>query len=327
MQGRLMAARWLARWRRRFLGIRPAEVDFDRLGFRWGVSGVRGKLERICAAFVDGYHAALETSSVAELDPALERTPLEWRGFSFEGAAMALALLDWLTPWRRDRVARLLAGAGDAHAYLVHVGVGWALARLPANLERTMSRFDPLLRWLIPDGYGFHDGFFHAHECVSGRPAPSRLKGYQRRAYDQGLGRCLWFIEGGDIEAIPRTIARFVPERHADLWSGVGLAGAYAGVVEEVAALRSLVRTAGTCQPHLAQGAAFAAKARWRASNATAATEMACEVFCGMSADAASAVTDEALARLSLEGEEPAYELWCRAVQGRFGHRAPNAHA
>lgn len=55
----------------------------------------------------------------------------EVRGFAFEGAAMGLALLDHLTPWRRDRFERFLSGPGDRHAYMVHVGAGWVFARLP----------------------------------------------------------------------------------------------------------------------------------------------------------------------------------------------------
>ena len=180
-----------------------------------------------------------------------------------------------------------------------------------------MSRFDPLLRWLIPDGYGFHDGFFHARECVSGRPPPSRLKGYQRRAYDQGLGRCLWFIDGGDVTRIPQTVAALPPARQGDLWSGVGLAAVYAGEVSQEA-LKHLRKAAGRFYPRLAQGAAFAAKARLRGGNSTAYTQLACEALCGMSAEAAAQISDATRENLPPDGAQPAYEVWRQRVEERF---------
>jgi len=70
--------------------------------------------------------------------------------------------------------------------------------------------------------------------------------------------------------------------------------------------------------PQAAQGAAFAAKARQRAGIVVPHTEMACGVWCGMSADEAAAVTDEALHDLRFDGAEPAFEEWRRKVQTRM---------
>ena len=185
---------------------------------------------------------------------------LELCGFAFEGAGMGLFLLDLLTPWRRDRLSAFLSGPGAPHVYMVHVGAGWALAQLGLRVDRALTRFDPLLRWLVMDGYGFHQGYFRWPRCVEGQWVPARLSGYARRGFDQGLGRSLWFVEGADGARITASIARFPRARQADLWSGVGLACAYAGGVtaEPIQQLRSM---AGVNLPSLAQGAAFAAKA------------------------------------------------------------------
>jgi len=268
-------------------------------------------------AFMAGYHAALEDVEPNALEPVLRRIELEWRGFAFEGAAMALALLDWLTPWRRDRVAAFLRGPGEAHAYMVHVGVGWVWARVPVNVLRAMGRLDPLLRWLALDGYGFHEAFFKWPKYLRGAPVPKQLTGYGARAFDQGFGRCLWFVDGGDVELIPRTIASFASHRQADLWSGIGLSSTYAGGAGE-AALRKLRTSAGRHQPQLAQGSAFAAKARLRAGNPTVGTNLATQVLCGRSAEEAARLTDEALENLPLVGSEPAYEIWRQRIQQRF---------
>jgi hypothetical protein len=267
--------------------------------------------------FLEGYNAALEAGDSTALAASLEEYDAEARGFAYEGAAMALALLDWLTPWRRDRIASFLAGAGNPHAYMVHVGIGWVWARMRLRVERRLEPLDPLLRWLALDGYGFHEGYFHFPKYVDLQVQPERLRGYALRAFDQGLGRSLWFAEGADVERIPVTIAGFPEQRWADLWSGVGLACAYAGGVEKDAII-ALHEAAGSFRPHLAQGAAFAAQARRRAGNPAPHTELACEILCAMPADAAAQITNEALAELSAETSEPRYEAWRRGIRERF---------
>jgi hypothetical protein len=303
---------------KRLFDVPPREISFERRGFRGGGPAARARLEQAGGAFIAGYRAALEDARDEVMVPKLEAVNREFRGFAFEGAAMGLALRDWLTPWRRDRVGKFLRGPGDAHAYMVHVGAGWMLARVPMNAERFMARFDPLLRWLAIDGYGFHEGFFHWRRYLSGQSLPARLKGYARSAFDQGLGRSLWFVDGADVERIPKTIAALSAERHADLWSGVGLACVYAGEAED-SALKQLCEAAGRHLPQLAQGAAFAVKARQRAGNPTPYTDRACRIVCDMSAEEAALLTDAALENLPADAATPAYAIWRHRIQGKFG--------
>ncbi len=298
-------------------GISPSETTFERRGFRGGEGGARERLERIGPAFAAGYHAALDTDSPVRLAPQLDAVVPALRGFAYEGAAMGLALRDLLTPWRRDRLKNFLRGPGDAHAYMAHVGAGWVLARKPGGVERYLEKFDPLLRWLLIDGYGFHEGFFKWPRYLGGQSIPARLHGYARRVFDQGLGRSLWFVDGADTRRIPKTIESFPRERQADLWSGVGLACVYAGEVGEDA-LVSLRDAAGDFHSLLAQGAAFAAKARQRAGNLAPYHDLACGVLCGLTALEAAHVSDAALENLPSDGVEPAYEIWRRRIQQVF---------
>ena len=275
------------------------------------------RLDNVGRCFLTGYHAALENDRLDSLIPRLDQMAPDWRGFTYEGAAMGLALLDWITPWRRRRVAEFLRREGDAHAYMVHVGAGWVLARVPGNVEKFLSRFDPLLRWLVVDGYGFHEGYFRWPRYLAGQPAPARLKGYARRVFDQGLGRCLWFIEGAGIPQIASAIGALPSERQPDLWSGVGLAAVYAGEAgpEDLHLLRA---AAGPCLSHLAQGAAFAAKARQRAGNLSAYQDAACRILCGLPSLDAAQLTDDMLENLPANGAEQAYEIWRQRIQARI---------
>jgi len=307
------------RLRKLVFGISPEEASFARRGFEPAGPQAQELLERVGRTFIRGYHLALEVTEAEGLSRRLAEVERPWQGFAYEGAAMGLSLLDFLVPLGRGRWKAFLDGRGNSHAYMLHVGFGWAAARLPwvrRNLPRYLARLDPLLRWLVVDGYGFHEGYFHWRRYADGQTVPGRLSGYLSRAFDQGLGRCLWFIEGTDVDRVLATIGRFPPGRHPDLFSGIGLACAYAGGGER-AALETLLCAAGPCRSALAQGAAFAAKARLRAGNLVPHAELACEVLCGRSAEAAAAVTDQCLADLPPDGDEPAYETWRRRIQAR----------
>jgi hypothetical protein len=214
-------------------------------------------------------------------------------------------------------VKKFLNGAGRSHAYMVHVALGWVAARMPGRLDKVLEPLDPLLRWLVLDGYGFHEGFFHWQRYLGGQSIPKKITGYAARVFDQGLGRSLWFVDGGNVESLRETIAAFPECRRADLWSGVGLAAVYAGEVSnrQLSALREI---AEPFLPQLAQGAAFAAKARHRAGNPTAYTDGACWILCGLSSADAAAVTDAALENLPANDAEPAFEIWRCRIQEKL---------
>ncbi len=299
--------------RSRLFGISRRETLFATRGFPDCPALARKHLERIGAAFVDGYNAALDRGLNDGLISTLDDTGTELRGFAYEGAAMAFALLDTLTPWQRNRVGQFLLEA-DHHVYMIHVGIGFALARLKRPIEAAMARMHPLYRWLVVDGYGFHQGFFHHAEAFDQQRVPARISGYARRVFDQGLGRSLWFVAGAQSVRIIQHIENFPADRRADLWSGVGLACAYAGGTSR-AGLERLCNAAGENLAHFAQGAAFAAKARVRADMIMPHTDSTCRAACNLSARDAAELTDmakEGLPEVDADSSaaEPAYETW-----------------
>lgn len=318
----LHRTRWMPRLRKLVLGISAQETTFARRGFRASEPATQHRLEHVGKTFLAGYHAALETDDLDQLALWLNATEPEFCGFAFEGAAMGLELLDRLTPWNRHRVESFLEGPAAPHVYMVHVGLGWILARFRLPLEHRLRRLDSLLRWLVVDGIGFHEGFFHFRRYAAAKQFPRRLRGYSRRPFAQGFGRSLWFVEGADVGQIAATISQFPPEALADMWSGVGLACAYAGGAN-VHVIKLLRALAGSYLPQLAQAAVFAAKARQRARNPAECTELACALFCGISAEQAARIADSALQGLPAnENEgEPAYEVWRSRIQAKFAEK------
>ncbi|MER7458842.1 DUF1702 family protein [Micromonospora sp. NPDC126480] len=288
-------------------------------GFHAKDRQTRDLLESVGATFIAGFGQAAYARTPNEAEQQLERVDRPLRGFAYEGAAMGFAVLDALRPGRPRSVARFLRGRAGDHVYMVHVGIGWALARLPRPLWARVLPTDPLLRWLALDGYGFHQGYFHTERYVDGqhrddlRWPGDTTRPYRHRAIDQGLGRVLWFVEGADPDRVAVRIEKFTPDRRADLFSGAGLAATYAGGAGE-AELRSFRDRAGEHRAAVAQGSAFAAKARVRAGLVTAHTRTATEVFCGLTPERAAAVTDDALLGLPADAALPAFEIWRRRI-------------
>lgn len=306
------------RFRTLVLGIDDRETTFARRGFTDPGSVARTRLEGIGRTFLEGYHQALQTPEATALGARLDGIESERRGWAYEGAAMALTLLDALTPWRRRRLQHFLDGPGDDHAYMVHVGAGWALARLGRRPDRLRTILDPLFHWLVIDGWGFHEGYFRPDRAIEHQRVPGRFHGYTARVFDQGLGRCLWFVGGAEAREVSSLIERFPASRRDDLWSGVGLACAYAGGVTPETA-DGVARAAGAALPHAALGASFAAKARVRAGNVAPHTEAACGRLCGMSAADAAQITDAAREGVVDAGGKPAYEVWRARVREMLG--------
>ncbi|MDM8557976.1 DUF1702 family protein [Candidatus Parabeggiatoa sp. HSG14] len=304
-------------FRKLLFGISPNETSFSKRGFQAVSSETREQLEKIGETFVFGYHAALLDDNIESLSKQLDTLPNEMRGFGYEGAAMAMTLLDFLSPLNRSRFKRFVQGAGARHIYMVHVGAGWAWARLHRNINKALKTLDPLLGWLAVDGYGFHEGYFHWQKTVTQGVIPSRISGYARHVFDQGLGRSLWFVKGADVEAIAQTINGFSIERQTDLWSGIGLAVTYAGGVEEIT-LKRLAELGKDFRLQLAQGSAFAAKARERANNLTPHTHKASQIFCATETTEAARVTDDALINLPYDSSKPAYEIWRQRIQEHY---------
>jgi hypothetical protein len=313
--------------RHRLLRIPPRETTFEVRRFHEGRPDARIELERHGESFVSGFNLALLASGAEEFERRICLVPLEERGFAYEGAAMALAILDLLVPADPLRVQKLMEGAGSRYVYTIHVGIGWALARLRRRPWGRFRSLDHLLRWLAIDGYGFHEAFFKPERTVRAQLRPRRLGGYALRVFDQGVGRSIWFVDGADVKQVLTTVAAFSPDRRPDLLSGVGLAAAYAGGAPP-ADLEMLLEGAGPLRPALAQGAAFAAQARVRGQNMVPHTETACRVFCEMGALEAALETNLALDRIDeqrfcpapgFHEHLPAYERWRTAIQARFG--------
>ncbi|MEU0565310.1 DUF1702 family protein [Nonomuraea sp. NPDC005983] len=311
--------------RRRILTPDVAETSLDKRGFHKKSPAAQERLEAVGKTFIVGYASAMEARTPADAEAVIEQVPDWLRGFAYEGAAMALAVLDGLPFGRSDNVRRLLRRPlADASRYLVYVGIGWAMARIPRFRWPRPQTLDPVLVPLVLDGYGFHQAYFHTARYVHGQyrdlnfPWPGGPHGaYANNAIDQGIGRAMWFVGGTDPERVADLIDAFPESRRGDLYSGTGLAATYAGGVDEQE-LRTLWSRAGSYRGNLAQASAFAADARVRTGIVPPHTALATQMFCGTTPEEAARIVTELRPVHPVEGELPAYEVWRQRLANAF---------
>jgi hypothetical protein len=311
--------------RRLILAPSLTDVSFAGRGFPVTPTAATRALEAIPQAVVCGFEWGIDLKDQWGLERRLDMVDAELRGFAYEGATMALTVRDAMAAGRGTRTRAFLSGPGRPHTFLTYIGIGFAMARLPRPLwkgvlpDLTGTPYFPTMSWLAVDGYGFDRAYFDTAAVVDRQERPASYPwqgraGYFPRAVDQGIGRALWFIHGGVPDHASAAVRAFAPDRHADLWSGIGLAATFAGGCDE-AGLQAVRRAAGEHWLHLAQGAVFAAKARDFSGFTPAHSAAALHALTGLSVPAAAALADDiSLSRPDPDGP-PDYESWRQQVR------------
>jgi enediyne biosynthesis protein E2 len=318
-----MASTWGA-VRRLVLTPSLHEVSFDGRGFDIEPTAATRRLEAVPQAVVCGFEWGIADRQLAETERRLSLVAPELAGFAYEGATMAGVIRDVMGP-RGHRTKDLLEGGGRPHIFLNYIGIGFAMARLPRPLWKktlpalTDADLYPQMSWLAVDGYGFDLAYFHTARWVDDQRVPEPYAfegdaGYFPRAVDQGIGRALWFIHGGHTGHVAAAVRRFAERRQADLWSGVGLAATFAGG-STPAGLAALREDSRGYAAHLAQGSAFAAKARHHAGHVPEHTRQAAHAFLGLDVEATAALADDCAPGAARPADGPAYEAWRRNVR------------
>ncbi|MCT2583754.1 DUF1702 family protein [Actinophytocola gossypii] len=306
--------------RRKILTPNVSATYLETRGFRRKDRESQELLEKVGALFLAGYAHAVEASSIADVEARLGTIEHRFRGFAYEGAGMGYGMLDGLPFGHRHHNDDFLAGPAADQIYIVYCGIGWAMARLPRFRWPKAESLDPLLRWLVLDGYGFHQAYFHTRRYVHEHYQAPRFpwpddesRAYANRAIDQGIGRALWFVGCTDVAEVARLVRTYPAARHGDLWAGVGLASTYACGASRDELVR-LTELAGEHRPQLAQGSAFAAEARVKAGLWIPETDSATKILCGQDAETAARISVEMRPEHVRNGALPSYELWRQRI-------------
>lgn len=273
------------------------------------------RIENIRNTFIDALELAAEQPNVPLLITELENIGAEFRSIAYEGASVAIAIKDLyedetFSQWNAFKELT------QNHQAQVHAGLGWALSQLSKPVFPIIDSFTPLMQGRIVDGYGYYDGYFRQRQSIKNKIVPEQFQNSFLAAYDQGIGRSLWYASKGDVTIIPAMVQEFPDLRHTGLWRGIGTACAYVGGCDELT-LNLLFNLAEQYQPQLSAGAALAARARAHANSPSSGSQLACELWCKLSVKDAMILTVKT-ETASNENPTDGYNNWLIEIEKVF---------
>jgi enediyne biosynthesis protein E3 len=304
----------LTQIKKRLLKLSPNEASFSRRGFPGLRSESRRHLEGVIHTFIEGYNIALGESDMVQLSNRLDAAfSPALIGFAYEGAGLYFGLSDLFVGRSESRLAAFTRSAAQQHDFITMVGAGFAIARVPFGLRRFESyqrTLDPMTAWCLADGHGFHQGYFHWKRFIERRQAaPASFNLQNRRLFDAGVGRSMWWVFGADPVPIANAISRFDTDRQGELWAGIGTAIAYAGGGTSGVATR-LLDLAGPLGSDLLSGIPFAAHMRHKGMNPAEWTDEICWKLLHRSVGQTSGIIRAELREYLDSWQGPKQEKW-----------------
>lgn len=237
------------------------------------MNNVLNKIETIKSIFLNTRDFCEKNNDINALQEYLENIEPEFRSIGYEAASMAIALNDLGTSKNLKAWLHFAKGPALAHKAQVHVGLGWAIAKMNLPFLLVVEKIQKPFHSNIADGCGYYDGFFRNRYAVVNRQFPAYMPIVSKSFYYRGIGRSLWYSSGGDIEKVRGIIEKFSADLHTDLWTGIGIAVAYVGSCEENI-LQTIFESANVYRAQLANGAALAAISRKEANTITSGTNL-----------------------------------------------------
>ncbi len=274
-------------------------------GFHHAGEDLHEVLEKIVHILMDGYNLAVKVPDPYEVSRIIEKKyDAHYLGFAFEGASMYYAILDLLLPWGKSRLRRFIEEVLPQHSYLLGSGAGYAMGRIPWGpllMDRYRKKFNPLPAISMPSGYGLHLAIFKMESYViKCKAPPARFNEYDKRLFDSGVGRALWWIGGTDPVVITGHINRFPEDRKAELWLGVGQAGSYSGIVSDET-MHKLLELSGDYRYDFLSGTPFSTNIRRVSMNKCEWTSHVCELLLGTNDEVASEMVQNIIDKITTE--------------------------
>lgn len=216
--------------------VSNSQIQKTRNQYRNLSSETADWLLKVGQAFFNGYNATLSTKNFMELNQIASNVSDELRGFFYEGIGAGLTLKDFLRFWVRDEKKtyfyQFLNEFGFNYQEVLYVGMGMSYGRTRLSPNYRLTRIDQKYRRFLLDGYAFFK-LAVDHIEPENIKIPKWLKQQDRNSYYLGLGRCLWFVESGDMKRILSGIKKMDQYFINPIWQGLGVSMTYAGKISD----------------------------------------------------------------------------------------------
>ena len=250
---------------------------------------IASKMENIKTIFQAAQENASKLVDISELVALLQTTETEFLPVAYEGAAMTLALKDFssgdsILNWKK------FLESSKKYACQIYIGMGWAVGQEKRTSLNFIEELDKNMQFRIWDGCVYFDGIFRQRQTIKGQNRLDYISETNYNAYDEGIGRSIWYICKGDEIKASEMIQQFSQERHSDLWRGLGIACSFVGGFEENA-LKTLVSSSGKHSAQLGIASAMVAESCIEANCLTSDIQLANQIFNKLNAEEAMKIT------------------------------------
>jgi len=261
------------------------------------------RIELIVLTFQVGRKFAEGIHDQMDLVCQLKEVDEEYRSMAFEGASMAIAIRsleanDGCQMWSE------FLDSNIEYATQIMIGYGWAIGEKGISPEGVLGALDPMIQGRALDGYGYYMGLFKRRISIRTQQIPEDVPDDLLLAYDQGIGRSLWYISKGDLQMLGRMMESFPEYRQKHMWLGLGVACPIVGGYD-VFHLKQLGELAGDFKFQLATGCTLAARSSIASNTENIYLDQACELWLNCSKTEAAKLTDI---------DSVSYPYWIEAI-------------
>jgi len=187
------------------------------------------RMQQIQSAFLEAKEFALLANQKEQLSDFLSAISGDFSSVSFEGVSMGLAINSYNKTKTLSEWNWLIEKYSAVHTSQIYVGLGWAIAELGIDPTTIVSDLNSASGYRVMDGVGYYHGILRRRAAVERQLIPDIVSISLLPAYDQGLGRSLWYNAGGEIERVLQKIGLFPKDRTPAFWRGLGVAITYVG--------------------------------------------------------------------------------------------------
>jgi enediyne biosynthesis protein E3 len=246
-------------------------------------SNVSERMDYIQKLFLNvGTHLQKKTS-LDEVIAFLETESPEYRSVAYESASYEIALEELKSQQQLNRWKQFRELCARQHTFHMDIGLGWAFAKTGLNPESYLLNLQPLVKLMVYDGLGYYYGLFKGRSTLKNKELPE-IEYDGTHGFNQGLGRRLWYMAKGNVNAVNELLVKFPASRHPHLFRGIGIACGYVGGNEKQD-LENLLEVSAENKPQLQLGVALAAISRIASETISENTNMACCLICNKTID------------------------------------------